>query len=144
MWVLSLGLGRSPGGVHGNSLDYSCLENPMDRGAWWVTVHGFAKSQAQLKRLSIDSFLRNRNPVTFFLLFFNFLRHIRWSLFLSYSFVCVCVCVCVCVLLNLEACGFLVPQSGIEPGLLAVRPWSPNHWTSRNSLPWYLIPSSNR
>ena len=32
------GLGRSPG--HGNPLQYSCLENPMDRGAWWVTVHG--------------------------------------------------------------------------------------------------------
>ena len=34
----TLGLGRSPGGGHGNSLQYSCLENPMDRGAWWVTV----------------------------------------------------------------------------------------------------------
>ena len=34
-----LGLGGSPGGGHGNSLQYSCLENPMDRGAWWATVH---------------------------------------------------------------------------------------------------------
>ena len=34
------GLGRSPGGGHGNSLQYSCLENPMDRGAWRATVHG--------------------------------------------------------------------------------------------------------
>ena len=33
------GLGRSPGGRHGNTLQYSCLENPMDRGAWWATVH---------------------------------------------------------------------------------------------------------
>ena len=33
------GLGRSPGGGHGNPLQYSCLENPVDRGAWWVTVH---------------------------------------------------------------------------------------------------------
>ena len=33
-------LGRSPGGGHGNSLQYSCLENPMDRGAWWATVLG--------------------------------------------------------------------------------------------------------
>ena len=38
--------GRSPGGGHGNPLQYSCLENPMDRGAWWSTVHGLAKSQA--------------------------------------------------------------------------------------------------
>ena len=32
------GSGRSPGGGHGNPLQYSCLENPMDRGAWWATV----------------------------------------------------------------------------------------------------------
>ena len=34
------GSGRSLGGRHGNPLQYSCLENPMDRGAWWATVHG--------------------------------------------------------------------------------------------------------
>ena len=38
------GLRRSLGGGHGNPLQYSCLENPMDRGAWWATVHGVAKS----------------------------------------------------------------------------------------------------
>jgi len=36
-------LRRSPGGGHGNSLQYSCLEDPMDRGTWWTTVHGVAK-----------------------------------------------------------------------------------------------------
>ena len=45
---LITGLGRSLGEENGNSLHYSCLENPMDRGAWWVTVHGVAKSQTQL------------------------------------------------------------------------------------------------
>ena len=45
------GLGRSPGGGHGNPLQYSCLENPMDRGAWWATVHRVTKSRTQLKRL---------------------------------------------------------------------------------------------
>ena len=34
------GPGRSPGGVQGNPLQYSCMENPMGRGAWWATVHG--------------------------------------------------------------------------------------------------------
>ena len=43
------GLGRYPGGGHGNSFQYSCLENTMDRGAWWTTVHIVAKSQTQLK-----------------------------------------------------------------------------------------------
>ena len=37
------------GGRHGNPLQYSCLENPMDRGAWWATVHRVAKSWPQLK-----------------------------------------------------------------------------------------------
>ena len=36
--------GRSPGGGHGNPLQYSCLENPMDRGAWWTTVHRVSES----------------------------------------------------------------------------------------------------
>ena len=47
------GLGRSPGGEHGYSLQYSCLKNPMDRGAWWATVHGVAKSQTRPKQLSM-------------------------------------------------------------------------------------------
>ena len=37
------GLGRSPGGRNGNLLQYSCLENPIDKGAWWATVHGVVK-----------------------------------------------------------------------------------------------------
>ena len=49
------GLGRSPGGGNGNTLQYSCLENPMDRGAWWATVHGVPKSQIQLKWHSVHT-----------------------------------------------------------------------------------------
>ena len=41
------GLGRSPGGGHGNPLQYSCLENSMDKGAWRATVHGVTKSWTQ-------------------------------------------------------------------------------------------------
>ena len=43
--VVIPGLGSSPGGGHGNPLPYSCLENPMDRGACWAIVHGAAKTQ---------------------------------------------------------------------------------------------------
>ena len=42
---LILGSGKSPGEGSGNPLQYSCLENPMHRGAWWATVHGVAESQ---------------------------------------------------------------------------------------------------
>ena len=41
-------LGRSPGGGHGNPLQYSCLKNQIDRGDWWATVQGVAKSWTQL------------------------------------------------------------------------------------------------
>ena len=50
------GLGRFPGGEHGNSLQYSCQENPTDRGAWQAAVHGVTKSWTQLKRLSTLAF----------------------------------------------------------------------------------------
>ena len=45
------GSGRSSGGQHGNPLQYSCLENPMDRGAWQAAVHGVTKRQPWLKQL---------------------------------------------------------------------------------------------
>ena len=45
-------LGRSPGGGHGNPLQCSCLEHPMDRGAWRATVHGVAKSQTRRSDLA--------------------------------------------------------------------------------------------
>ena len=46
---------RSPGGGHDNPLQYSCLENPMDRGAWQATVYRVAKSQTSLKQLSMHT-----------------------------------------------------------------------------------------
>ena len=46
------GSGRSPGRGHSNPLQFSCLETPMDRGAWWDTVHGIIKSWIRLRHLS--------------------------------------------------------------------------------------------
>ena len=69
------GLGRSPGEGHGNPLQYSCLENPADRGAWWATVHRVTQSQTQLKQLSMQKMIgkryrkrRQRIRVEFFLI----------------------------------------------------------------------------
>ena len=50
-------LGISPGGGHGNSLQYSCLENLMDRGSWQATVHGVTESQTLLKWLSVHAYI---------------------------------------------------------------------------------------
>ena len=55
------GLGRSPGGGRDNPLQYSCLENPTDRGTWWVIVHRVAKSQTRLKQLSTLS--KSKKPL---------------------------------------------------------------------------------
>ena len=50
------GLGIFPGEGNGYSLQYSCPENPMDRGAWWATVHGVTKSWTQLKQFSTHTY----------------------------------------------------------------------------------------
>ena len=50
-----LGSGRSPGGGHGNPPQYSCLKNPMDRGAWRATIHWVAKNWTRLKLLSMNA-----------------------------------------------------------------------------------------
>ena len=55
MQARSLGWEDSPGVGSGNPLQYSCLENPMDRGAWWATVRGVTKSQVQLSDLACSS-----------------------------------------------------------------------------------------
>ena len=49
------GSGTSPEGGHGNPLQYSCLENPINRGAWQATVHRVTKSQTQLKQLGMHT-----------------------------------------------------------------------------------------
>ena len=51
---------RSPGEGNGNPLQYSCLENPMDRRAWQATVHGITESRTQLKQLLAHMYLLNR------------------------------------------------------------------------------------
>ena len=51
------GSGRSPGEGNGTPLQYSCLENSMDGGAWWATVHGVAKSQTRLSDFTLFHFL---------------------------------------------------------------------------------------
>ena len=54
------GLGTSPGEGNGNPLQYSCLENPVDGGAWWATVHGVAKSWTRLSDFTFFLFYSNR------------------------------------------------------------------------------------
>ena len=53
------GSGRSPGGGNDNPLQYSCLGNPMDRGAWWATDHGVAKSWTRLSMQAHNAKLTN-------------------------------------------------------------------------------------
>ena len=65
------GLGRSPWGGHGSPLQYSCLENPMDRRASWATVNTVVKSSTRLKQFSM---------------------HIHFSLFHLYEFIALVIC----------------------------------------------------
>ena len=52
------GLGRFPGGGHSDSFQYSCLENPTDRGAWWATVYGVTKELDMIQLLKVKSLSR--------------------------------------------------------------------------------------
>ena len=90
VWDVGLlsGSGRSPREGHGNPLQYSCLENPMDRGAWWATVHGATKSQTWLTQLNTH----------------------------THPFPTVCCCLCWCKLIHLTRvvyflCSFLLHWS---------------------------------
>ena len=57
---LSPGMGRSPGEGNGNLLQYYCLENPMDRGAWYATVYGVAKSPTRLSNFTMQASRKNK------------------------------------------------------------------------------------
>ena len=72
------GSGRSPGGGHGNLLQYYCLQNPLDRGVWWAIVHRVAKSWTGLKRLNMQGNIMN----SFSLIISTTLRNgpISWKL----------------------------------------------------------------
>ena len=78
------GSGRSPGGGHGNLLLYSSLENPMDRGAWWATVHRFAKSQTPMKGLNMHTLIH---------IYGFFLSHLRVGCLVILRFIHVIACI---------------------------------------------------
>ena len=63
--VRSLGQEDSAGGGNGNPPQYSCLENSMDRGSWWATVHGVAKSQTLLYNVVFVSAVQQSELVTY-------------------------------------------------------------------------------
>ena len=58
-------LGRYPGEGNGNPLQYSCLENPMDRGVWWATVHGVTKIRTRLSNFTFTFTFRYEHDTTF-------------------------------------------------------------------------------
>ena len=78
------GVGRCPGGGNGSPLQYPCLENPTDRGAWWATVHGITKSQTRLSHSACTNLCVNSqllmDPSS--LIFFVFISISFFSLFL--------------------------------------------------------------
>ena len=75
------GSGRFPGEGNGNPLQYSCLENPMDGGAWWVTVHGVTKSRT---RLSDFTFTQPVNRLHFLLFEIDYCSLFDHKSFLSH------------------------------------------------------------
>ena len=96
---------RFPGEGHGNPLQYSCLKNPMNRGAWWATVHRVANSWTQLKRLSTHT----TRPWEFLPL--SFLSHFTLSGTLKLHAFC-------------GSCHKVIPHWGLlQPCSLRLGPW---------------------
>ena len=99
------GSGRCPGGEPGNPLQYSCLENPMNRGTWQATVYGVTKSQTQLKWLSMQpsnafhylTLLDSEYP--------NEFDHYSLSPLFFFIYMCVCVCVYLFLTHKVIFCG---------------------------------------
>ena len=75
--------GRSPAGGHGSPLQYACLENPMDRGAWWAIVHRVTKNWTWLKQLSIAQHRTIQSVYVFCLL--NIVDLTNLNLLINYS-----------------------------------------------------------
>ena len=86
------GSGRSPGGGHGNPLQYPCLENPTDRGDWRATVHGVAKSRTRLKWLIMDILFRVLSHTGYHRLLSRSLCYTVGPCWLSVFHVVACVC----------------------------------------------------
>ena len=87
--MFNLWVRRSPGEGNVNPLQYSCLGNPMNRGAWWVTVHRVSKSQTRLKWLSTAH--------TFFLTFFSIMVYYRIFSSLCYTVGSCCLSILICI-----------------------------------------------
>ena len=79
------GLGRSPGGGNVNSFQYSCLGNPMDRAAWWATVHGVSKSSTHLSNGAHMPAVLPTTYLCLFLFIFMFPRDMNVVLLVFYS-----------------------------------------------------------
>ena len=75
------GSGRSPGEGNGNPLQYSCLENSMDRGAWWATVHRITKSRTRLSNLACTHIFSVHTYCSVYQNFIPFLWQINVSLY---------------------------------------------------------------
>ena len=108
---------RSPGGGHGNPLQYSCLENLMDRGAWWVTIHMAAQSWTCLKRLSTSATMFSWRKADFTL----YVTSLGCLLVFGVGKVLFLFCLCACYSFSMSLNFFFLARTKIS---LYLRPRS--------------------
>ena len=128
MWVWSLGPGDSPGETHGNPLQYSFLENLMDRGAWRAKVHRVTKSWTRLKWLSVHACV-----ISWFLLVKNLGIVFLGVLLLGHSKVVIKVWVGAPVIWRREVVNFQIHSRGYCQDLI---PWGLLHLSYRSQGCW--------
>ena len=76
------GLGKSPGGKHGNPLQDSCLENPMDRGTWWATVRGISQESDMTEQLTLSLYFHIHVHTYIIYLYFRSFKNSKNSIFI--------------------------------------------------------------
>ena len=122
-WVQSLGWKRSPGEGNDNLFQYSCLENPLDTGAWWVTVHRVAKSQTWLSK---------QHQYTITIILETFPKELNWGIIFNSSAFTVC-----CAQSHLTLCDPMdcsLPDSSVC-GIFQQEYWSGLPFLSPVDLP---------
>ena len=139
------GSGRSPGGRNGNSLQYSCLENPMHRGAWQATVHGFARvrhdlatkrppcTQQQRHSTAKNKEINKNRGIKKFFNLKDAMEAQAPTTPLSYMTLCTLPCVCWTYMLT----NFCL-RSSCESGFCGSNSQGPSHWIEDGSRfdPW--------
>ena len=117
------GSGRSPGEGNGNPLRYSCLENPMDRGAWWATVHGVARSCTWLSNFAPS--------ICIYVYMYTYVYMYICICMYVYVYICIYMYICMYICIRMYVCMYISIYVHIQLTHFAAQQKSTQHCKAR-------------